>query len=153
MATPANLIKNAPVTALSTAESVTAFALTVLVTHHVIGNVDIGATAQTIAPFIALAIPAVFGAAKWALVSPYAKVKGLAEQQGVVTDADFARMEALVEDKLGGLISDPEPVPAADEPNLRGYADAPEFPNGGMAAGQVVKSRPVSLDGIGAGYR
>jgi hypothetical protein len=97
---PIQAIKQAPVTTLSTAEALTAAVLTFLVTHQIIGNVDVSATTQTIAPFIALALPAVFGAAKWALVSPYSKVKHLAEKDGLVSDADFARLEALLDTKL-----------------------------------------------------
>jgi hypothetical protein len=97
---PIQAIKKAPVTTLSTAEAVTAAVLTFLVTHHVVGNVDVSATTQTIAPFVALALPAIFGAAKWALVSPYTKVKRWAEQDGLVSDADFARLEALLDAKL-----------------------------------------------------
>ena len=95
-----DVIRRAPVTTLSTAEALTAAVLTFLVTHNVIGDLDVSSTTQTIAPFVALALPAIFGTAKWALVSPYEKVKHLAEQEGVVSDADFARLEALLDAKF-----------------------------------------------------
>ncbi|HEU5265441.1 MAG TPA: hypothetical protein VFU35_02030 [Jatrophihabitans sp.] len=97
---PMQTIKRAPVTTLTTAEALTGAILTFLVTHNIIGNLDVSTTTQTIAPFVALALPAAFGAAKWALVSPYEKVKHWAEQDGLVADADFARFEALLDAKL-----------------------------------------------------
>lgn len=48
---PRNLIKNSPVTSLTTAESVVAAVLTFLATHGVLGDIDVSTTTQTIAPF------------------------------------------------------------------------------------------------------
>lgn len=93
-------IRNAPVTTLTTVESVVGFVLTFLVTHHVIGNVDVSAMTQTIAPFIALLIPAIFGSAKWRLVSPVEKLKDAPEREPAISDADFARIEQLIDERL-----------------------------------------------------
>src|SRR3954453_7199155 len=98
---PKQAVKQAPVTSLTTIESVVGFVLTFLVAHHVIGNIDVGSTTQTIAPFIALAVPAIFGSAKWRLVSPTEKVKDLADRDGTMSDADYARIEAMIDERLG----------------------------------------------------
>lgn len=107
-----NLVKQAPVTTLSAAESAVGFTLTELVTHHVIGTVNVSSLTQSLAPFVALLLPAVFGAAKWALVSPYDKVKAVLERDGVMSDADFGRLETIVESKLVELFG-VEPAAAA----------------------------------------
>ncbi len=136
-ASPIQTVKQAPVTTLTTAESLTAAVLTFLVTHHVIGSVDVSTTAQTVAPFVALALPAVFGAVKWALVSPYTKVKHWAEQDGLVADADFARFEALLDAKLGELDTEADTAvheltsPVDDGADSADGAEAPA----GMGAG------------------
>jgi hypothetical protein len=100
-----DIIKRAPVTTLSTAEAVVGFTLTFLATHHLIGSIDVSATTATIAPFVALALPAMFGAAKWALVSPYRKVRDALERDGALTDADVARFEAIVAHYTGSTLA------------------------------------------------
>lgn len=122
LAAPRTFIKNSPVTSLTSAESLLGAVLAFLATHHVIGDTDVSATTQTVAPFVALLLPAVFGAAKWSLVTPFAKVKDMAERDGLVSDADFARLGALLDDKLGewgfgediGAGSDIDNEPASD---------------------------------------
>jgi len=57
---PKTVIKKAPVASLTTIESVIGSVLTFLVAHGVIGNIDVSATTQTIAPFVALVVPAIF---------------------------------------------------------------------------------------------
>jgi len=96
----AQRVKDAPVTTLTTVESVVGFVLTFLVTHHVIANIDVSRMTQTIAPFIALAIPAIFGSAKWHLVSPADKVKDAADEAAGMSDADFSRVEQLIDERL-----------------------------------------------------
>jgi hypothetical protein len=139
---PMQTIKRAPVTTLTTAEALTGAVLTFLVTHHVIGNLDVSTTTQTLAPFVALVLPALFGAAKWALVSPYQKVKHWAEQDGLVADADFARFEALLDAKLAEINQEADVATAqltdhdtdGDDPD---DTDTPEptEPPPGMGAG------------------
>jgi hypothetical protein len=124
-------IKDAPVTTLTTIESVVGFVLTFLVTHHIVGNIDVSTMTQTIAPFIALAIPAIFGSAKWRLVSPAEKVKDLAERDGVISDADIARIEQLIDERLDVVIGHGRHHDD-DEPRPR-HLPRPA----GMAAGRV----------------
>ena len=119
-----NLVKKAPVTSLSSIESLTAFTLTFLVAHHIIGTVDVSATTQTIAPFIALALPAVFGAAKWALVTPYDKAKRWAENEGIFTDADFGRVEQLVESQFEQYLAKAEDGESAPDDDVTAPAEA-----------------------------
>lgn len=130
-------VKQAPVTTLTTVESIVGFVLTFLVAHHIIGNIDIGATTQTVAPFIALAVPAIFGSAKWRLVSPAAKVQDVTERDGAMSDADYARIEAMIDERLGA-------VTAEDRPQLTGAVEKlPLTPRpAGMAAGEVERHRP-----------
>jgi hypothetical protein len=141
VASPVQAVKNSPVTTLTTAESIVAFVLTLLVAHHVIGNIDIGTTTQTIAPFVALVIPAIFGAAKWHLVSPVAKVaEQLAVRDGALSDADYARIEALLDQRLADgadtALGDDD---AADETAVAVAAPHPP----GMAAGAVAGRHQV----------
>src|SRR5690242_18026154 len=97
---PKTVIKKAPVASLTTVESLIGSLLTFLVAHGVIGNIDVSATTQTIAPFVALVVPAIFGYAKWQLVSPVEKVDKLVDRDGVVSDADMGRIGALLDDRL-----------------------------------------------------
>lgn len=97
---PKKAIKKAPVASLTTIESVIGSVLTFLVAHGVIGNIDVSATTQTIAPFVALLVPAIFGYAKWHLVSPVEKADKPVERDGVVSDADIGRIGALLDDRL-----------------------------------------------------
>jgi hypothetical protein len=97
---PKKAIKKAPVASLTTIESVVGSVLTFLVAHGVIGSIDVSATTQTIAPFVALVVPAIFGFAKWQLVSPVDKVNKLVDRDGVVSDADIGRIGALLDDRL-----------------------------------------------------
>lgn len=92
-----NPVKNAPVTVLTAAEATSATVLTFLVAHGVISS----SVASTYGPFAALVLVAGFGAAKWGLVSPYAKVRDALEQAGLLSDADLARIEAAVESAIG----------------------------------------------------
>ena len=144
-----DLVRRAPVTTLSTAEALTAALLTFLVTHNVIGNVDVSTTTQTIAPFVALALPAIFGAAKWALVSPYEKVKHWAEQEGVVSDADFARLEALMDAKFQEL-SD-EATVAGEELSAPSDPSDPTDPNAPSEDDAPVEHGDEAPPGMGAG--
>ena len=82
---PGKVIEKAPITTLSAAESLTAFVLTFLTAHHVLGDVDISTTTQTVAPFVALVLPALFGVAKWRLVTP----AGRARRRGDVARRDY----------------------------------------------------------------
>lgn len=137
---PRNFIKNSPVTSLTTAESLTAGVLTFLVTHNVIGNVDVSTTTQTVAPFVALAVPAVFGAAKWSLVTPFARVKDLAERDGLVSDADFARLDALLDEKLAVFTGDADDADTADDGDFD--VDTDVFTDDGESAGDDGGDQP-----------
>lgn len=99
-----NLVKQRPVATLTAAEAIVAAVLTFLVTHGVIGTVDVGQTTQVLAPLVALGLPAVAGAAKWALVTPVSKVQHILEQDGLLTDADAARLDAMLDAKLSHLL-------------------------------------------------
>jgi hypothetical protein len=130
-------VKEAPVTALTTIESVVGFVLTFLVAHHIIGNIDIGATTQTVAPFIALIVPALFGSAKWRLVSPAHKLADLTERDGAMSDADYARIEAMIDERLSTVRAE-EPAQPADAVDELHVTPRPA----GMAAGDVERHRP-----------
>ena len=146
--TPIQAIKQAPVTSLSTAEALTAGVLTFLVTHQIIGNVDVSTTTQTIAPFIALALPAIFGAAKWALVSPYTKVKHLAEKDGLVSDADFARLEALLDTKLAEVSSEADDAAAelSDPKHAAGSAGSADDADDAVSADDADSTDDEDVD-------
>ena len=101
---PKRAIKQAPVASLTTIESVIGFGLTFLVSHGMIGSIDVGATTQTVAPFVALLLPAIFGTAKWHLVSPVEKVDDIVARDGVISDADIGRIDAMLADRVVGLL-------------------------------------------------
>lgn len=140
--TPTQAIKNAPVTTITTVESVVGFVLTFLVAHGIIGNIDVAATTQTVAPFVALAVPALFGAVKWRLVTPWEKAKDVTDRDGLMSDADYARIEAMVQ---GGVAPD---VPRHQRfPGYAGELDRALVRRpGGMAAGQDANHR-VAVNG------
>ena len=131
-------VKEAPVTTLTTIESVVGFVLTFLVAHHIVGNIDVGATTQTVAPVVALLVPAIFGSAKWRLVSPTAKVQDTTARDGAMSDADYARIEAMIDERLGTA------APVQQPPQLTGAVDrlAVTPRPAGMAAGDVERHRP-----------
>jgi hypothetical protein len=136
---PKQAVKEAPVATLTTIESVVGFALTFLVAHHVIGNIDIGTTTQTVAPFIALIVPAIFGSAKWRLVSPTEKVQDIADRDGSMSDADHARIETMIDERLSAAL--PLDASWAGDRPARHATRRPA----GMAAGDV--ERHLALNG------
>lgn len=111
-----NVVKAKPVASVGTAATVVTAVLTYLAYRGVIPT-DLVALLDPVA--VALA-----AAAMHALVSPYAKVKAVIEQGLHITDADYGRLEALLEQYGLELVDkklDPapatqpagEPVPAA----------------------------------------
>jgi hypothetical protein len=138
---PKQAIKEAPVATLTTVESVVGFVLTFLVAHNVIGNIDVSATTQTVAPFIALVVPAIFGSAKWRLVSPTEKIKDLAERDGVISDADFARIDVMIEDRLGAALTH-DSAPTGD---LADFYPRHSSRPAGMAAGDTDRHLSLSV--------
>ncbi len=141
------LIKKAPVTSLTTVEALTGFTLTFLVTHHVIGTVEVGTTTQTIAPFVSLALPAIFGALKWPLVIPVEKVKRITEADGLVSDADLGRVESVIASQFDRYLGD------IDDEGAEDYADYEETgpPNHRVALMGAGASSEVPLRGMAAG--
>jgi hypothetical protein len=138
---PKQTIKDAPVTTITTVESVVGFVLTFLVAHGIIGNIDVAATTQTVAPFIALAVPALFGAVKWRLVTPWEKAKDVTDGDGLMSDADYARIDAMVKDRIAPTVPRHQRS-AAMAGQFDGIAVA-HHP-GGMAAGAVRHRIPVN---------
>lgn len=106
-----NLIKAAPVTTVTTAESLVAAVLTFLVSHGVIGTSHLGMLTQIIAPIVALVLPALFGAVKWRLVSPVQKVEHILDSSGLLNDADLARLEGILGDIIPPLLNSTPVVP------------------------------------------
>jgi hypothetical protein len=93
-----NPVRSAPVTTVTTIEAITAAVLAFLVAHGVI-PADV---AGTYGPVAAAAMIAAFGAVKWNHVTPVAKVQDILERDGLLTDADLARLEGIVVDLIGG---------------------------------------------------
>lgn len=93
-----DLVKQSPITALTSAEATAAGIVAFLVAHGVI-PADI---AQQYGPYFVLAYLAAFGAAKWFHVSPWVKAKELAVkvEDGALPDADHQRILAGVADLL-----------------------------------------------------
>jgi hypothetical protein len=58
----------------------------------------------------------VLGVAVHALVSPYQKVRSALERDGLLSDADFGRLEVLVEDQVRKALSVPPAAPQLPSP-------------------------------------
>jgi hypothetical protein len=124
-----DLVKAEPAMSLATATGLVSAVLTVLVTHGVITDTAASSTTQAVVPFVALLLPMLGGAVVRRLVAPMTKVGDVLEQAGLLTDADWARLEGVIEDKLG---IDLDGVDTGDE-----HPDAVDIgePADGMAAG------------------
>jgi hypothetical protein len=120
----ASITKDEPVLILSAAGAVVAWLLGLLVTHGVLSDTQASSLTQVIVPAVAGVIVLVIGFFTRRLVSPAAKVKAVLESSGLLNDADFGRLEAMLTDKLeellhvapliaqgGELISEQPPAP------------------------------------------
>lgn len=100
-----------PVLLTSLAGSGVAYVLGLLVTHGVITDVQASATTQQVVPLIASALVLALGWVARRFVTPAAKVKTLLEREGLLTDADWSRLELLVHDELGIDLDAPDAHP------------------------------------------
>lgn len=120
-ATPAQTVKDKPVATVGTAATTAAAVIAYAVYRGWIGA-DLGALLLPV-------LVAVASAVVHALVSPYAKVRGVVERGLHISDVDFGRIEAVLEQYGLQLLlhQGTPPVPAAAEPA--------EPPPDGMGAG------------------
>lgn len=105
-----NIVKEKPVATVGGAGVVVMAVLAYLVAHGVI-SADL---AQQWGPLAAIVIPIIFGAIIHALVSPFEKVKHWAEQSGLLSDADFARIEAILAAKAPTMLTAAPVEPETD---------------------------------------
>jgi hypothetical protein len=132
-----DLVKAEPAMSLATATGLLGAVLTVLVTHGVLTDTSASTATQAAAPFVALLLPMLGGALVRRLVTPAGKVADVLEQAGLLTDADWARLEAVIEDKLGVDL------------NLPTGEDHPDAELVGAPAGQSLADTPLGLPGSG----
>ncbi|MCW2496058.1 hypothetical protein [Jatrophihabitans sp.] len=125
------LVKAKPITVPTAVESATYAVVTALATHGVIPIGHVNSVTQTVAPIAALALPAVFNAVKHALATPVAKVEDILARDGVMSDAEWGRFEALIREVTGNEITHIEAQ----------YADV-ELPDG-MSAGHPAEAAPA----------
>jgi hypothetical protein len=123
MNTPVQIVKNKPVATVGT----TAALVSALIGYAVFrGWIDSGLGALLEPVFLVVAATIMH-----ALVSPYAKVKAVLERGLHITDADYGRLEALVEQY--GLQIVQRELPAPAEKAAPAASTAPE-PQGGLTA-------------------
>jgi hypothetical protein len=96
-------IRQAPVAILSTIEALVIGGGTTAGVHDELGQVDASSAVKTWAPIAAFLFPLAVGALKRSLVSPVAKVEGILEKDGLLTDADVARITAGTGEALDAL--------------------------------------------------
>jgi hypothetical protein len=92
--------KDEPVLALSAAGSIVGYLLEALKAHGIIGDSVASSLSQQLVPIVAAALVLVAGVLVRHFVTPYAKVKALMEKSGLLSDADFGRIEALLLDAV-----------------------------------------------------
>jgi hypothetical protein len=103
-----SIVKTKPVATLGTGLTVSEAVVAYLAAHHVIPPL--------LAPYAALVVAALLALAIHELVSPYSKVKGVLERDGLLSDADFTRIEALVAEYTGADLAPVSSVPAIEPP-------------------------------------
>ena len=109
----AKLIHDEPVLVTSAAGAVVSYALTALVTHGVITHTVASTLTQQLVPGVAAALMIGLGALTRRLVAPEAKVRHLLEVEGLLTDADFGRLQAILEEAVLRHVPGAAPAPAA----------------------------------------
>jgi mRNA-degrading endonuclease toxin of MazEF toxin-antitoxin module len=125
--TMSDLTRNEPVLVATAVTSVAGWGLGELVTHGVITDTQASSATQAVVPAGIAGLVWVLGVIARRFVTPISKVKELTERAGLLTDADWARLEGVIEDKLG---VDLDGVATGDE-----HAVDVGEPVGGMAAG------------------
>ena len=96
MSFSSTLTEEEPVLALSAAGAIVSYVLSALVTHHVIGSVTASTLTQQVVPIVSAVLVLLLGFVTRMLVSPAAKVAHVLETAGLLSDADFTRLEGLV---------------------------------------------------------
>ena len=124
----ASITKDEPVLVGSLSAAVVGYVLSFLVAHGVITDTQASTATQTIVPLVTAALITGLGVLLRRYVSPASKVKAIVEQGLHITDADYGRFEALVEQYGMSLVEKAAPAPV--EP-----VAAPTTAPDGMSAG------------------
>lgn len=132
----ANLKTDEPVLAGTAALALLNTVGAVLVTHGIVTDVQASSLTQAVVPPVAAALTLATGWVVRRFTTPWHKVVTVLEKDGLVTDADMARVGQLVRDELERVlvqVETPEPaVPvAATDADLAPHITVPD----GMAAG------------------
>jgi hypothetical protein len=98
----AEIHKDEPVLVGATATAAVGALMSVLVTHGVITDVQASADTQTVLPLVTAGVALLAGAIIRHFTASWSKVKHVVENGLHLTDADFGRLEALLE-SYGGL--------------------------------------------------
>lgn len=89
-----------PVIATAVAGALLSAIGSVLVTHGVITGTQASADTKTFVPIVAAALVMVMGFVARQFAAPAKKVEALLASSGLMSDADFARVEAIIADQL-----------------------------------------------------
>lgn len=120
------LHQDEPVLVVSAAGAVVSFVGTELVAHGVVAAKAWSSIEQTAVPPVAALFVLGLGVIARRLVTPWRKVAPILERDGLLTDADAARFEQLLTDKLAELGVTDEPDPGAEQTHDLGLiGDAP----------------------------
>jgi hypothetical protein len=109
----ASITKDEPVLVGSLSAAAVGYVLTFLVAHGVITDTQASTATQTFVPIVTAALIAGLGVLLRRFVSPASKVKAIVEQGLHITDADFGRLEALVEQYGLSIVEKKAPAPVA----------------------------------------
>jgi hypothetical protein len=89
-----------PVIATAVAGALLSAIGSVLVTHGVITNTQASADTKTFVPIVAAALVMALGFLARQFATPAKKVESLLETSGLLSDADFSRVETIIEEQL-----------------------------------------------------
>jgi hypothetical protein len=126
----ASITKDEPVLVGSLSAAVVGYVLTFLVAHGVITDTQASTATQTIVPLVTAGLITLLGVLLRRYVSPTSKVGAIVEQGLHITDADYGRLEALVEQYGLSIVEKKAPAPVAPV-----ETPAPTTAPDGMSAG------------------
>jgi hypothetical protein len=131
----ASITKDEPVLVGSASAALVGAVLTALVTHGVITDTQASGLTQTVVPLVTAGLIAGLGVLLRRFVSPASKVRAIVEQGLHISDADFGRIDALLEQYGLSLIEKATPLAPLVTAAAPAETPAPTPPADGMSAG------------------
>jgi hypothetical protein len=146
----ASITKDEPVLVGSASAALVGAVLTALVTHGVITDTQASGLTQTVVPLVTAGLIAGLGVLLRRFVSPASKVKAIVEQGLHIGDADFGRLDALLEQYGMQLAERALPAEAHAEGTF--VNGKPWTPESATTPAEPVTTAPTTApDGMSAG--